>query len=136
MVEALDVARLFSLAAKVAVVTGASRGIGFALADGLAAAGATVIAIARSPKPQTPFRNTVHYISADVSGDIGPVFTDIALAHGSIDVLVNAAGISLPPACESEAMLANFEQTLKANLSSPFAPGQSGEEPRDKLLKV
>ncbi len=52
MADDLDVFRLFSLVGKTAIVTGASRGIGFALANGLAAAGATVIAIARSPQPE------------------------------------------------------------------------------------
>jgi gluconate 5-dehydrogenase len=121
MTESTNIYDLFSLEGKVAVVTGASRGIGFALADGLAAAGATVIAIARSSQPQTPFRNAVRYISADVRGAIDPVFTDIAAARGAIDVLVNAVGITLPTALENGAMLANFEQTLKVNLSSPFA---------------
>lgn len=121
MPEALDVVGLFSLAGKVAVVTGASRGIGFALADGLAAAGATVIGIARSHQPKIPFRAAVRYISADVGGTVDQVFADIAATHGTIDILVNAAGITLPTTCESEAMLANFEQSLKINLSSPFA---------------
>ena len=56
-----------------------------------------------------------------MSGAIHPVFADIAAADGAIDVLVNAAGITLPTASENAAMLANFEQTLKVNLSSPFA---------------
>jgi NAD(P)-dependent dehydrogenase (short-subunit alcohol dehydrogenase family) len=117
----LDVSCLFSLAAKIAVVTGASRGIGFALADGLAAAGAKVVGIARSPQPRMPFRNAVHYVSADVSHAIKPIFTKIAKENATIDVLVNAAGISLPTACMDEARLAVFEETLRINLVSPFA---------------
>lgn len=112
---------MFSLAGKVAIVTGASRGIGFALADGIAAAGATVIAIARSPQPRVPFSNPVRYIRADVSGAVGPLFTDVAQTHGRIDILVNAAGISLPGERQDEAALANFERSLKVNLTSPFA---------------
>lgn len=119
--ETEGVSLLFSLAGKVAVVTGASRGIGFALADGMAAAGATVIAIARSLHPRLPFGNPVDYISADVSGPIGPLFTDVAQAHGRIDILVNAAGISLPGAQRDETQLANFERSLQVNLTSPFA---------------
>src|SRR5437763_1395171 len=105
MAETLDVSRIFSLLGKVAVVTGGSRGIGFALADGLASAGATVIAIARSPLPQTPFRSAVHYVSADVTAPIDILFTGIASAHGAIDILMNAAGITLPTVSEGGAML-------------------------------
>jgi NAD(P)-dependent dehydrogenase (short-subunit alcohol dehydrogenase family) len=111
---------LFSLTGKIAIVTGASRGIGFALADGLAAAGAQVVAIARSAQPRAPFSNAVEYISADVSGDIGAVFAGVALAHGRIDILVNAAGITLPGAPD-EAALVNFERSLQVNLTAPFA---------------
>jgi NAD(P)-dependent dehydrogenase (short-subunit alcohol dehydrogenase family) len=121
MVEGLNVGRLFSLAGKVAVVTGASRGIGFALANGLAAAGASVVAIARSPQPRSLFHGSVRYVSADVSGAVGELFAEIAAAEGSIDILVNAAGITLPNSSESHTQLANFEQTLKINLSAPFA---------------
>ena len=112
---------MFSLAGKIAIVTGASRGIGFALADGMAAAGANVIAIARSPQPRVKFSNPVQYISADVSGAIGAVFACVAQAHGRIDILVNAAGITLPGERQDEAALANFERSLQVNLTAPFA---------------
>lgn len=112
---------MFSLAGKIAIVTGASRGIGFALADGMAAAGANVIAIARSAQPRVTFNNPVQYISADVSGAIGAVFAGVAQTHGRIDILVNAAGITLPGAEQDEAALANFERSLQVNLTAPFA---------------
>jgi NAD(P)-dependent dehydrogenase (short-subunit alcohol dehydrogenase family) len=116
-----DVSRLFSLSGKVAVVTGGSRGIGFALAEGLAAAGATVVAVARSPQPDKPFRLRVQYVVADVTGAIDELFAGIATDHGAIDVLVNAAGVTLPAESEPEAMRATFDRTLKVDLSAPFA---------------
>jgi gluconate 5-dehydrogenase len=121
MAEPLDIRRLFALDGKIAIVTGASRGIGFALADGLAAAGAAVIGIARSPQAQAPFRNNVQYVSADVGQAIEPIFARIAAAHGRVDVLVNAAGITLPGGIEAESMAANFAQSLQVNLAAPFA---------------
>jgi NAD(P)-dependent dehydrogenase (short-subunit alcohol dehydrogenase family) len=121
MAETLNVNCLFSLAGKSAIVTGASRGIGFALANGLAAAGAAVVGIARSPQPRSPFVHSVRYISADVSNAVGTLFAEIAAVQGSIDILVNAAGITLPSAADNQTLLANFEQTLKVDLSAPFA---------------
>ncbi len=112
---------MFSLTGKVAIITGASRGIGFALADGMAAAGAKVVAIARSTQPRQPFSQNVQYICADASGAVGPLFDDIAGSHGGINVLVNAAGISLSNQGQDNAKLDNFEQTLKINLAGPFA---------------
>ena len=121
MAERLDVGSLFSLVGKTAIVTGASRGIGFALANGLAAAGAYVVAIARSPQPKLPFLDSVRYLSADVNGAVVELFAEIAAMQGSIDILVNAAGITLPNSLKSHTQLANFEQTLKVNLRAPFA---------------
>jgi NAD(P)-dependent dehydrogenase (short-subunit alcohol dehydrogenase family) len=121
MADTVNMRSLFSLVGKSAIVTGASRGIGFALANGLAAAGATVVGIARSPQPRSPFLDSVRYISADVSGAVDLLFAEIAAVQGSIDVLVNAAGITLPNASKNQTLLADFEQTLKVNLSAPFA---------------
>lgn len=112
---------LFSLTGKIAVVTGASRGIGFALADGMAAAGATVIAIARSPAPRAAFAGPVEYISADVGGNVAPLFAAIAKTHGRVDILVNAAGITLPGGDADAVRLENFARSLQVNLAAPFA---------------
>ena len=112
---------LFSLDNKIAIVTGASRGIGFALANGLAMAGATVIAIARSPQPKTAFQHNVHYLSADLSGKVNNLFEDIASTYGAIDILVNSLGISLSTGSTSEENLLRFKQTLHLNLITSYA---------------
>lgn len=127
MVEPPDPHRRFSLNGKIAIVTGASRGIGFALAEGLAAAGATVIGIARSPHAQAPFRYSIEYLSADVTLAAAPAFARIAAAHGRIDILVNAAGISLTQGLEAEQRMANFTETLRVNLAMPFACCQAAQ---------
>jgi NAD(P)-dependent dehydrogenase (short-subunit alcohol dehydrogenase family) len=81
---------------KVAVVTGASRGIGLAAARALAAEGARVVAGARSSSDDLEAlvaSAPVEFVAVDLSTPSGPVdLAAAALAHGSIDVLINNVG--------------------------------------------
>ncbi len=109
--------RLFSLTGRNALVTGASRGIGWAIADGLSRAGAHVFAMARSVAPERPFVPGVDYRACDVL-DIAAFdrCRDEVLARGAgIDVLVNVAGISLPSDAAD-----GFDRTLETNLRAPY----------------
>ncbi len=109
--------QIFSLRGRSAIVTGASRGIGWALAEGLAQAGASVVAVARSVRPVEPFSTGVDYRSCDVL-DIAAFekCRDVAIEHdGRLDVLVNCAGISVS-GYEVDA----FDQTLATNLRGPY----------------
>jgi gluconate 5-dehydrogenase len=117
MVDA-GIARLFSLEGKTALVTGASRGIGAALADGLAGAGARVTGVARSAAPRQAFRHTVHYVTADIADGLDAVVADMIAEYGRIDVLINAAGISVPTA--GAGALAAFDTTLAVNLRTAY----------------
>lgn len=114
-----DLAKLFSLSGRVALVTGASRGIGHALADGLAAAGAQTIGIARSAAA-VPYQHSVTYSVADVRKGVEPVIEDLIAHYGALDILVNAAGISLASDAQPNALLA-FDRTLETNLRSAYA---------------
>lgn len=108
----------FSLKDKIAVVTGASRGIGAAIATGLQDAGATVFGLSRSgTAPQG-----VTAIPCDLSDDkaIEDAFRMIAAHGGRIDALVNAAGISIPPQ-STESELARFRATLATDLTGVYA---------------
>jgi NAD(P)-dependent dehydrogenase (short-subunit alcohol dehydrogenase family) len=96
---------------RVAIVTGASAGIGRAYALALAGAGATVVAAARTlgPEGEGPARNTLtevvragerlpgaispHVCDVEVEADIAGLVDDTASKFGRIDVLVNNAGI-------------------------------------------
>ena len=94
---------MFTLNGKVALVTGASRGIGKAIAEQLQALGATVIGTATS---EHGAENISSYLShhehkgmglvLNVTSDesIAAMFAAIKDTHGSIDILVNNAGIT------------------------------------------
>ena len=104
---------------KIALVTGASRGIGLAIADGLQAAGFHVVRLARSLKQSSSERRT------DIPCDLNDIASiDHALAWidihlGIPDVLVNNAGIFfIKPLAETAAF--DFLKTLTTNLMSAF----------------
>ena len=118
----------FSLAGQVAVVTGASRGIGQAIAIGLAEAGAQVIAAGRD---KAALAETVAEIDAaggagearslDVT-DIAAIdrfFAGLAKTHGGLDILVNNAGIEdVRASLEMDEAL--WDRILDTNLKGAF----------------
>ncbi|WP_382306781.1 SDR family NAD(P)-dependent oxidoreductase [Herbiconiux sp. UC225_62] len=79
---------------KVAIVTGAGRGIGRSIAEAFAEEGATVIATGRASS-DTTFPDGVHYQQLDVAKeeDWKRVVAETIDAHGHVDVLANNAGI-------------------------------------------
>ena len=89
------------LAGRSAVVTGASRGLGKAIAEALAAEGVRVTLVARGAETleQTAAAlratgATVHTVSADITdaADCERVIAEAVAAHGGLDILVNNAG--------------------------------------------
>ncbi|MDX2223194.1 MAG: SDR family oxidoreductase [Rhodospirillaceae bacterium] len=113
---------LFGLAGQVAIVTGASRGIGAAIAETLAAAGATVIGVGRSPRPDAPMPAGVSYECCDITN--APSFAILceeAFAHhGRLDILINNAGIFRPIKTEADRLPA-FDAMIDANLRAAYA---------------
>ena len=104
-----------SLQGAVVVVTGASRGIGQALALAFAAAGAKVVVCARSATPLQALAEQISaaggealVVAADLTEaqDVHRLFVEASRRFGGIDVLVNNAGITGPherPASEVDA---------------------------------
>jgi NAD(P)-dependent dehydrogenase (short-subunit alcohol dehydrogenase family) len=93
------------LTGQVAVVTGATRGIGRALSLALAAAGATVVGTARDPAPAASLGEEIEalgtrftFVQADAGRweDCQRVAATALEHHGRIDILLNNAGTSLP----------------------------------------
>jgi len=123
---------MFDLSGKVALVTGASRGIGHGIATMLAARGAHVVAAARSNHADTTVAaikeggGAAEVASVDV-GDRGAVEQMIAATlerHGRIDILVNNAGIT-----RDQLLLRmkqnDWDEVMKTNLTGAFLCAQA-----------
>jgi NAD(P)-dependent dehydrogenase (short-subunit alcohol dehydrogenase family) len=108
----------FSLGGRRAIVTGASRGIGAAIAAGLADAGAQVFGLSRSGSAP----NNVTPIACDLANDaaLRRAIDGVAAGHDRLDILINAAGISLP-ASGAAGELDRFRQTIATDLTGVYA---------------
>ena len=113
-----------ALTGQVALVTGASSGIGRAAADALAAAGAAVVGLDVAEAPPRTSGTARHHAVADVA-DSGAVSAAIAGAverFGGIDIVVAAAGI-FGPSARLEDLVGDaglgtaWQQTFDINLS-------------------
>ena len=105
-----------------AVVTGASRGIGAAIADALAEAGARVTALSRSGGKDTEF---IQHVRLDLSdgSSIPNVAQQLFGSIGQLDILVNAAAISLAAqvAGDLEDEMQRMRRTLEVDVVAPYA---------------
>jgi 3-oxoacyl-[acyl-carrier protein] reductase len=91
---------MFDLNGKHALVTGASGGIGGAIARALHAAGAKVVLAGRRAEPLQALKAELGDRAAVVTGDLGELdkvdtlFKDAEAAYGQVDILVNNAGFT------------------------------------------
>ena len=119
---------MFDLTGKVAWVTGASYGIGYAIANGLAKAGATIVF--NDIKQELVDKGLAAYAAdgieakgyvCDVTDEdaVQALVKTIEAEVGVIDILVNNAGIiKRIPMCEMSA--ADFRQVIDVDLNAPF----------------
>lgn len=120
----LDPFASFRLDDRVAIVTGASAGLGARFARVLDAAGARVVLAARRVERLDALAGELrdaHVVACDLAEDGAPeALVASTLAHyGRVDVLVNNAGRSKPtPAFEETTE--DFTSTLRVNLVAPF----------------
>jgi 3-oxoacyl-[acyl-carrier protein] reductase len=107
-----------SLRGKTAIVTGASRGIGLAIAKTLAGEGVKLALVSRN-KPPANVRGK--FIKCDLAEvETIPAAVSTALKYlGKLDFLVNNAGIFMEKPV-AEISLADWERTLRVNLTAPF----------------
>ncbi|MAV46663.1 MAG: SDR family oxidoreductase [Alphaproteobacteria bacterium TMED89] len=116
---------LFSLAGKVACVTGASSGLGQAAASILAQNGAKVVGVARRKSALETWSGTAPGETAVVAADLlaqtdcADLAAQIAEPFGPPDILINAAGVNTRIHAD-DVQPADWNQTLGLNLSMPF----------------
>jgi gluconate 5-dehydrogenase len=125
--------QLFDLTGQTALITGASMGIGFALARGLGQAGAKVVLNARNIETLETAANTLRDDGITVDTLPFDVTDHDAVAaqvnayetnHGPITILINNAGMQHRTALEDFPADA-FEQLMKTNVHSVFHVGQA-----------
>ena len=124
---------IFDLSDKVAVITGASRGLGQHLGRALARAGADLVITSRRLAELTTFQIEIERMGRHVLAlelDVRDVdciqpMTELAHSHfGKIDILVNNAGCNIrKPALEITSK--DWDQVLETNLRGPFFVAQA-----------
>ena len=136
---------LFSLSDKTALVTGGNRGIGLAIAKGLAEHGADVAIVARTEKQLEAARQEIQAgtgrklwtfpFDLENIGAIEGLFKSIATETKGIDILVNCVGMTIRGPAE-DVDLKTWNRVIEVNLTSVFVMSQAFCHHRQQVDKA
>lgn len=121
--------KLFDLSNRVAVITGGSKGLGLAIAEGLASAGASVVLVSRhgeeaqavAQRVSTDHGRPAIGLQADVTSEsqVESMVKSVFHRFGRLDILVNSAGINTRGAI-NELSLEQFKQVMDINVTGTW----------------
>jgi gluconate 5-dehydrogenase len=133
MTAEMPMTALFSLAGRVALITGASRGLGFAMAEGLAEAGATVVLNGRNADTLDQAARTLRErgLKAEIAvfdvteHKVSRAVVEAIVGHlGRLDILIANAGLTHRAALAAWTA-ADWDRMLATNVTSCFFLAQS-----------
>ncbi|MEI6772464.1 MAG: glucose 1-dehydrogenase [Planctomycetota bacterium] len=126
--------KLFDLTNKTAIITGGSKGLGLAMAEGLASAGANLVIISRNQKEAqaaaekiiAEYKTKAIAISATVTSEeeIQKAVATTIKEFGSIDILINNAGINIRGPID-ELSYEDFKKVQQTNVDGTWLPSKA-----------
>lgn len=126
--------KLFRLEGRSAIVTGGSKGLGLAMAAGLASAGANVMLVARNADQVQAASETIARdfgvqavaYSADVTSpeQVDSMIQAAVRSLGSIDILINSAGINIRGLIE-DLTPDQFDTVMRTNVNGTWLPSRA-----------
>ncbi len=121
--------KLFDLKGKVAVITGGSKGLGLAMGQALASAGADIVLVNRNREEGQESADFIHSnfgvkavsIAGDVTSkkDMEAMAKSVIDQFGKIDILINSAGINIRGAID-ELSLEDFQKVMDVNVTGTW----------------
>lgn len=129
MTEKLPGIKQFDLSGKTAIITGGSKGLGLAMAEGLASAGANIVLVNRNSeegKTAASFLTQSYPVkamsyAADITQEeqVNAMVQEVMGTFGRIDILINSAGINIRGPI-NELSLDQFNEVMQVNVTGTW----------------